>query len=838
MKAFLAHSSTDKTIVESVANQLGRQFCLFDKYSFDTGEEFSVAIRRCLDQASVFVLFASRKSLEQVWVKYEIDEAYHRKLRQTISQSLVYIVDDLVSYDDLPDWLQDSVMRKEKSAKLIARDIRQHVDQLLRIRRQSYFSGRGKDLERLEELLTPTDGTIPPRAFLVHGLPGIGRRSLVRHSAENVLGFRKTMEIRLAEGDSINDLCAKIADLVESYSGVEEFNKAFAEIRALSSEEAFIRCLKNLNILAGAGELPIIIDEGGLLDAEGFMRATATQVLRGMPSRGVLYIAIVSHRKPRADTTLNLPMLPLNPLAKADCRRLLLRLFSDFGITVSPNDLNEIADYVKGYPPSAYFAVEQAKNYSVNLVVSHKHRLVEFRTGVFLKHIEKLGLDTTEGSFLQLLAAFSPIPIQSIVQALGVSLEKATETLISLIDLSLVIAEGDGLFRIADPIAEAASNVFGFPTKEMMKTVGISIQKVLRSSEIQHRYLELSRMLFRAARLSGAVELEIGVSRLSSDVIRLTEEYYHSRDYAQAIEFGRLAVTERPDSTTARGYLIRALAQQEMWAEANEELEKMEHHAPPKEVKFLRGFVLHRQGHLEEAINEFREARRTGRRGAAISRELSQCNFILGNMDVAMQELQEALRLHGDNRYVVDLWAQISTQQNNESEARKALDRLEVIDKPIFFYFRKSRVEWHFGHAPAATAAIQKAMELSHRPPFPVVAQSVLCNIASGNSSLARSHLQLLDNEFGEIRRDVRTGLRCRLEASEGNHTEALRLSERFLDKNSRYYLSIRAHLINELLKGSGITTQQREIYGQEFQEIRNKVGSVTRFDIAEIDNF
>src|SRR5262245_58487529 len=91
MKAFLSHSSKDKGLVDTVAKQLGRQFCLYDRLAFSTGEEFKAAIQRCLDQAALFVLFASKDSLISTWVKFEADESWQWKLREQISKSLVYI---------------------------------------------------------------------------------------------------------------------------------------------------------------------------------------------------------------------------------------------------------------------------------------------------------------------------------------------------------------------------------------------------------------------------------------------------------------------------------------------------------------------------------------------------------------------------------------------------------------------------------------------------------------------------------------------------------------------------------------------------------------------------
>ncbi|HZM21060.1 MAG TPA: hypothetical protein VFC02_04900, partial [Anaerolineales bacterium] len=62
---------------------------------------------------------------------------------------------------------------------------------------------------------------------------------------------------------------------------------------------------------------------------------------------------------------------------------------------------------------------------------------MEFRSGVFLKHIESLQLQTPEGSALQLLATFSPTPLPAVVSSLGITLEAVDNVLTHLIDLSL-----------------------------------------------------------------------------------------------------------------------------------------------------------------------------------------------------------------------------------------------------------------------------------------------------------------------------------------------------------------------------------------------------------------
>lgn len=73
--AFLSHSSVDKDFVEAVATRLGRAQVFFDKWCFETGDEFIEAIPAAMSATDVFVLFASRASLRSFWVQLEIDHA-------------------------------------------------------------------------------------------------------------------------------------------------------------------------------------------------------------------------------------------------------------------------------------------------------------------------------------------------------------------------------------------------------------------------------------------------------------------------------------------------------------------------------------------------------------------------------------------------------------------------------------------------------------------------------------------------------------------------------------------------------------------------------------------
>jgi tetratricopeptide (TPR) repeat protein len=833
VKAFLSHSSKDKNLVDAVAKHLGRQFSLYDRFEFATGEEFTEAIRRCLDQSEIFVLFASSNSLASMWVKLEAEEAWQRRLREGISKALVYLIDADTNVSSLPEWLQRALVRRDSHPSSIARDIRSHLDELLRERRHPYFVGRAAETNWLEEILTPIDGRTPPHIFAISGLPGAGRRALLRNAVPKVLGFRKFVEIRLEEGDTVNDICLKTADLIEPFSTRADFERTFNEIRELGPNAAKERGLRNLRALSEGGELPVLLDVGGLLDGDGYIRKSVLDVFEGIGAADTAYLAVILHRRPQVPSTLTIPVLQLNPLGEIDAKRLIQRLCDMSSVKVTPAQLSELAEFTAGYPPSAYFATQQAKDYGIDLVLSHKRRLVEFRSSVFLRHIDSLHLNTPEGSVLQLLAFLSPVPLSAIARALTLELEKADIILTRLIDLSLVIPDGDSLYRIAEPIKDSASSVYGFPSGSLCLEVGIAIGDFLESEAAPHRQLDLRRVLFRAMGFGGGKADGI---RLASDVIRLTEDYYHAREYERSIEAGMLSVSERPDSVTARGYLIRSLVQLERWAEAEQQLEELSAFAPKRDIHFLRGFLERRRGHYRAAISEYESATRLGRKGASIERELAQCYFMVGDMELANQHLGEALSRHGDNRFVVDLWSQIATERGDENGAMEALSRLEVLDRREFYLYRKSRVFWRFGRTSEALDAINEAIAICKRPAFQFLAQAALCALTLNNLQEMSRYLDDIEAKFANVRRDVRYGLRCRYLLATNEYEAALALSDQMMDKGARQYKGIRLDVLKEILAHCNLDGARRKQVESEVSVLEQELGPAPHFLMLDLD--
>ncbi|MHB8621691.1 MAG: toll/interleukin-1 receptor domain-containing protein, partial [Chloroflexota bacterium] len=138
----------DKAFVEQVATQLGRGQVVFDRYSFQPGEDFRAAIRKGVP-TSLFVLFVSSNSLESNWVHFEIDEAEWNWIDQNLAGVVAFVIDDRVSHHGIPAWLRRALVGTYTNPKQVARVLVGRIAQAAGIVQQKPFAGRENDLRNL-----------------------------------------------------------------------------------------------------------------------------------------------------------------------------------------------------------------------------------------------------------------------------------------------------------------------------------------------------------------------------------------------------------------------------------------------------------------------------------------------------------------------------------------------------------------------------------------------------------------------------------------------------------------------------------------------------------------
>jgi len=827
MKAFLSHSSRDKEFVEAVAQELGRQFCVFDKHAFESGQDLVQSIEEGLADSHVFVLIASAHALKSNWVELESNEAAYRKVMKHIQSALVLVVDSTVALDDLPAWLRRALVTRVAAPKIAARLIRRRLDDLLREHQRPVFVGRADLLQHAERALVPAGAEPGPRVFGAYGLNGIGRRTIAQRLATSLFNFASALVVAVESGETIHDLAIKLADRVEPYSTREGFERLVREIRALDGAAALARALSGLRVVVSNREMPTLVDLGGMLDENARFVAFMRDLLQGIQGDPDLYAALVLRRKPDPESLPEgtpIALLRVEALTNEEVQRLVRLVAARESVQLTETDAKTVARYVAGYPPAAYYAVGLIRDYGIALVLADERRLSDFRASTFARYLsEGVRLTREQRELMGLLSVYSPLPLPVIGRVVRLEASGLADALKYLIDNALVVLESDGMYALAPPIVEAARSAFG-DGKVLHATVAAQVKDYLDTEDQDTRRLDLSRVLYRALILSGRRENSGDVVHLISDLIRLVEELYHEREYARAIEVGYEALRCAPKNVDAKAYLIRALVKEERFQDAETQIQEMRGFGVLKEAAFLSGFMnRHRERH-SAAVADYEDAIRRGMKGVSIHRELAQCCMEIGDLDKAKEHVDRASQAGSENRYLLDLQVKIAIRMKDEAGARRALDRLEVVDSVAFFKHRKSTVEFAFGDVRAAHLSAVAAVGAARHPDFAMISQLVKCELALRRLDEAEVHLRNLDQFFPRTRKDIRTGLHCRLEIARSRYRNALGLTEQLGARDKPVHKALRRDALKGVLDHDALDDAIRARYKTEYDQLSAEI--------------
>ena len=836
----------------AVAQELGRQYCIYDEKVFKTGDEFKKSIEKGLDSSSIFVLFASQHSLLSDWVNFEVEEAWYKKLERNLQKSLVYMITDSIDIEEIPIWLRRAKVQRGNVPKVVAREIRTHLEQLVQ-ERKNPFVGRNEDRQALQEVLTPAD-VPPPHVFFVTGLPGIGRRSLIQQVVQSSLELEPIRSpFRLGEGSSIQDICCDVANSTEPYSTDLGFKKIMQDIQALSKTEALDRTVANLRRMTNNGELPIFLDEGGLFDTDGNISEPIQSIIKTLSSNDEAYIAIVSSRRP-SDSNQSIAKIRLNPLKTEDQKLLIRNLDQKYLRTsrtrkkvLTSNEVSELAAYTAGYPPSAYAAMELVEEYGIDAVLADKAKFVELRIDQFFKHFSNQNISEYEKNILCLLASYSPLPLTVIASTFSKDMKDISKDVSRLIDLSFVVVE-DKLYRISDPIEDAAIKAFGLPGAEVIKLLTRYIVKLIDDPNFQEQRLDLHRILYRASWYIKDDALKSRVIGLFNDLIKTINTFYHKdRDYSKVIEATEVALNKcqsKSDYETIYEYRVKSFVHLEKWQEAEQEIENFKNYARLKNVYYLRGFLNRKQRKNDEALTYYLESVKCGRDDESLNRELGHCYFFVRNYKKANEYVQKVLQRQRDHKrvnfYALDLQAQIAIALGDRDIANSSIAQLQDIDQSAYYY-RKSRFEFLLGDKHQAEKDAENARKFSKddNPRFQILAQLAWCNITIKDLDKAEKILKEIGQRYGSITLDIQKGLRTRLAIARSRYEDAFLLSNEIKDKSSKPYQGIRRDALQGYLNNCAMSDSKRTEFDTELTRLKAKLASIEEVELTpEIDSY
>lgn len=426
--AYLAHSSKEKGYVGDVAKILGKDRCVYDKFTFEGGMKNIEEIEKGLEKTDLFVVFLSGAALDSEWVRIELDKA--KKLENSGFLKRIYpiIIDPSINYQDnrIPLWMREesynlqyigrpkvAVRRIELRLREISWDFHPRL-----FEKSNIFVGRNDLIKLFEERFDSLD--LPsPVCFIAGGFHQIGRKSLCMHCLKkaNIIPFSyRSPEITLSRRESIEDFIYKVYDLGFS-SDIDLTNLINKKVE--EKVKIALRLIKDIQITK---QILLIIDNGCIVTSDRIISNWFIDILQEMKKDNQITFVIVAQFRTFKYKLTNLEHLfaiEVPELSKIERLGLLKRYADLEKLELSSEDLNYFRDLLNGYPEQVFYTVDLIKELGLPAVKKNTDLIVDFNSEKAARVINKYENNEKVLNFLYLLSRFPFIGYDLIFEIVG-----------------------------------------------------------------------------------------------------------------------------------------------------------------------------------------------------------------------------------------------------------------------------------------------------------------------------------------------------------------------------------------------------------------------------------
>jgi len=345
--------------------------------------------------------------------------------------------------------------------------------------------------------------------------------------------------------------------------------------------------------------------------------------------------------------------------------------------------------------------------------------------------------------------------------------------------------------------------------------------------------LDFARVLYRINFYLGhGNSSQFGI-KLRSDFIKLLEQAYHQERYKEAIKLGYEAIKECSDDASAFNFLIKALIQEEIWDKALKLIDKLYPIDEYRNIYYLKGFYHRKKGEIQFAIDAYNEAKKYGKGGMGVNRELAHCYIMIDELELARNHIEKALSIQSDNSHIIDMAAKLEIKLGNQPQAKKYIDQLELIDNPKHYHMRASSFSLKFGYLENALFHAKQSIRFGGKMFFSGRVQHVKAMIAKGMFPAAKDEMRLIDNDFHNKKNDVKIALKCSLAAAEGDNSTGLKLVDKFSSYSSKQAIGFKKKFLRLLSDDMTVKYRLRKEYKAELDRLKD----FDEAELTDIDN-
>lgn len=763
VKAFLSHSSKDKEIVGEVATLLSRANCVYDVFSFETGEEFSESIKKGLNESKIFVLFVGKDTLERPYVQEEISQAEKLYKKSQLKKCFAFILEPTVDTDRLPTWLKRIKYEKSDDPHHMVRVIKKMLDDINKSPRP--FIGRDHDAESFEEKFN--DEEKAKNIYFITGITGIGRKTFTKKMLQDKLSLQFSSCIEVKSGDGALEMALKVMDALGEKC---DYQDIYRHYNAKSRLERIEFLLTKLAGYLERGECIIFCDEGGILHTDGTLDEEMREILDAISARQ--HLPVFFNTTMRPPVHLKFRQQHLKELSQSSSRLLLKRLLPK--VEFESDNMDRIINRAAGYPPAIFYAAELAAKFGAQ--ADFLDKIKNSTHNILSQYVSSLNIeDPDEISLLALLCRYTPVPYTLIEKYLGRSSEQTFSLVEKFINASILEVNESNLYEISKPLEYTISkHVEGALDDVDHLAVRDILSKLLENVDDIDGRLLFMRQHTRARMFLKEKYNNVDMFTFVSDIQKMAENAYNKRDYKEAIVYSRIVIGERKKMIEAHEILIKSLVHEEQFSAAQKCINEYRIFAQPKSIHFLEGFLKRYNNDFEGAIKSYKRAEENGYTSATIYRELAQCYILLGNNEEALKYAEIAYEKQENNIFIMDIYANALARNRRINAAKSIIQRMMSLSKSDFVFQRAAIFELSYGNPKSALELIYEALKVCKNPTFEMMAQKVIIACACNEAKIASETYDDMVANYPNKRKAMQDAARMSVYFIEGDHESAM----------------------------------------------------------------
>lgn len=650
IKAFISHSSKQKSFALELVERLGRDYCIIDCYNFEPAYKTLDEIYRKIENSTVFVLLVSHDSLNSEWVEKEIKIAINKLDSDKLNRFWPYIIDDTLNVEECPKWMKDHEcfnLRKFKSPFILACDIEQKFRKILwekNTRRQlldTLMVGRNEDIAKFEDKFQSFIG-LKLRSLIISGRDGVGKDTFAKQCMQKV-GYPPEIEpyrISTNPNENVENFIIYLNIISRTYSD-DELQQVLSE----EPKEKAKVVVKLLNDLYNTQSVVFVNDDMTCVLPNRDMPQWLIDVIEDDTLNNQLGLFIMTRRSPNSFIESEHPQvahIQLMPLSRKDRVKLFINYVRAYKIeNITEEDVNFFVDQLLQSPQQILQVVDALKTKPKALVKKDIQNLIHIGDKKIQPLLDYFSEDE-QRFLLIILSKIDFVSYELLEKIFEERIIEAMESIGEMMEYGIVCAFGpsERYFRLDHYIADYIRRCHMSLPKDWELHVDDVLEKQIAESKSITEDTSLYLYDIKRRILSG--NSGSSVFLIPSIVVGTIVEIYNKQDYKLVIQICDSVLTEMHNYyedvvRELRYWLCLALCrtQKERFFDEVKNIEGADFY-------FLQGFY-----HRIET--DYRRAEKYFRKALDISHNMQRAKRELVTALLAQNKYQDALNMAKEN---------------------------------------------------------------------------------------------------------------------------------------------------------------------------------------------